>query len=76
MREGLQTTLRPPVCPPYLALRARQEERADGGLTGAALRRGARLGGLGALRVAIIASSLAKIDSAQIRPETGHIKFE
>jgi hypothetical protein len=42
MRDGLRSTLRQPVF-----LRAREEGRADGELTGATFRVGAELGGLG-----------------------------
>jgi hypothetical protein len=45
MRNGLRSTFRQPVF-----LRAREEGRADGGLTGAALRVGAELGGEGVLQ--------------------------
>jgi hypothetical protein len=45
MRDGLRSTFRQPVF-----LRAREEGRADGELTGAAFVVGAELGGLGTLQ--------------------------
>ena len=74
MPESVYAAFRQRVRPrPDPPLRAREEGHA-GGLTGAELRVGwaawRRCG------VAMVASRLAKIDSAQIRSEIGYINFE